>query len=151
MEIISATALISINETLLAQLISFLIFLFVLNRVMIQPLIQIIDQRKGYLLDVKNDIQKASADLDKINKDLDQQRKDVLKNADGVVKKLEADANKNASAVMDAARSQISVLRQETEDKVAQEVKDARNQLAGEIDAITTKIMEKVLHRSLQS
>ena len=38
MQIISNIALISINETLIVQLISFLIFLFVINRIMFRPL-----------------------------------------------------------------------------------------------------------------
>jgi F-type H+-transporting ATPase subunit b len=151
MEIINATALISINETFFAQLISFLIFLFILNRVMIQPLIQTMEQRKDHFAIVKEDIEKANTDLDSITKDLDEQRKSVLKEADSVVKTLEAEANKSASEVMDAARSQITALRQETEQKVEAQIKAAREQLTGEVDAITTIIMEKVLHRSLQS
>ncbi|WP_419659520.1 AtpG3: predicted ATP synthase, subunit gamma (ATP synthase F1 sector subunit gamma) [Desulfosarcina variabilis str. Montpellier] len=151
MEIINATALISINETLFAQLISFLIFLFILNRVMIQPLLQTMEQRKDHFAIVKEDIEKAHTDLDSITKDLDEQRKSVLKEADSVVKTLEAEADKSASEVMDAARSQITALRQETEQKVEAQIKAAREQLTGEVDAITTIIMEKVLHRSLQS
>ena len=38
MQIISNIALISINETLVVQLISFLIFLFIINRIMFRPL-----------------------------------------------------------------------------------------------------------------
>ena len=37
MEIVSKIALITINETLVIQLVSFLIFLFVINRMMFRP------------------------------------------------------------------------------------------------------------------
>ncbi len=149
MEIISATALISINETFFAQLISFLVFLFILNKVMIQPLTNTIAERKGHFEDVKEDIVKANADLEAINEDLEEQRKSALKEADHVVKTLEQEADKMASEVMDAARSQITALRQETEKKVSLQIKDARDELTGEVEAVTTLIMEKVLHRSL--
>lgn len=151
MEIISATALISINETFFIQLISFLVFLFLLNRVMIRPLINTMEQRKDHFAEVKSDIDKAKSDLEQINQDLDLQRKHVLKEVDAVVKKLEDEADHSASEVMESARSQITALRHETENKVSQQVKEARQQLAGEVDAITTIIMEKVLHRSLRS
>jgi F-type H+-transporting ATPase subunit b len=151
MEIISATALISINETFFFQLILFLVFLFLLNRVMIRPLINTMEQRKDHFADVKNDIDKAKSDLEQINQDLDRQRKHVLKEVGSVVKQLEDEADHNASEVMESARSQITALRHETENTVKQQVKEARQQLAGEVNAITTIIMEKVLHRSLQS
>jgi F-type H+-transporting ATPase subunit b len=150
MEIISANALISINETCFFQLIAFLVFLFLLNRVMIRPLIDTMEQRKGHFDGVKEDIDQAKADLDQMTRALESQRKDVLKEVDGVVKKLEDEADQNASQIMDSARSQITALRQETEKNVMLQIKEAREQLVGEVDVLTTTIMEKVLHRSLQ-
>jgi F-type H+-transporting ATPase subunit b len=61
------------------------------------------------------------------------------------------EADHQASEVMDAAMHQISELRHETEKKVDQQLKDVRSRLAGEVDTLTTMIMEKVLHRRLQS
>ncbi len=151
MEIISANALISINETCFFQLIAFLVFLFLLNRVMIRPLIDTMEQRKGHIYGVKSDIDQAKSELDQMLRELDSQRKTVLKEVDVIVKQLEGEADHNASEIMDSARSQITALRQETEKNVSLQIKEARKQLAGEVDAITTTIMEKVLHRSLQS
>lgn len=150
MEIISANALISINETCFFQLIAFLVFLFLLNRVMIRPLIDTMEQRKGHFDGVKGDIDQAKDDLDQMTRALERQRKNVLKEVDGVVKQLEDEADQNASRIMESARSQITALRQETEKSVTLQIKEARQQLFGEVDALTTTIMEKVLHRSLQ-
>lgn len=150
MEIISATALISINETFFFQLIAFLVFLFLLNRVMIRPLIDTIEQRKGHFDGIKGDIDQAKSDVEQMTRDLERQRKKVLKEVDAVVKKLEDEADHDASEIMESARSQITALRQETETNVKLQIKEARAQLTGEVDALTTTIMEKVLHRSLQ-
>jgi F-type H+-transporting ATPase subunit b len=151
MEIISATALISINETFFIQLISFLVFLFVLNRVMIRPLISTMDQRKEYLVAIRMDIDEAKSDLDDINQALDKQRSQVLKDANASVQKLDDEADHRASEVIESARSQIAQLRKETQEKINAQLKEVRSQLAGEVDAVTIAIMEKVLHRRLQS
>jgi F-type H+-transporting ATPase subunit b len=151
MEIISAIALISINETFFIQLISFLVFLFMLNRVMIRPLIGTMDQRKEYLAAVRTDIDQAKSDLERLNEELDRQRSRVLKEADAVTHKLGEEADHLASEVMDAAREQITQLRHETEETVKQQLQTVRTQLAGEVDTLTTVIMEKVLHRRLPS
>lgn len=151
MEIISATALISINETFFVQLISFLVFLFILNRVMIRPLISTMDQRKDYLAAIRTDIDTAKSDLDDINHDLDKQRSQMLKEAHASVQKLDDEADHRASETIESARSQIAQLRKETQEKINSQLKEARSQLAGEVDAVTIAIMEKVLHRRLQS
>ena len=49
MEIISNIALITINETLIAQLLAFLIFMFVINRLMFKPLQGVMTERQGYI------------------------------------------------------------------------------------------------------
>lgn len=55
MHIISNIALITINEMLLVQLISFLIFLFNINRLMFRPLQDVMRERDGYINQLKID------------------------------------------------------------------------------------------------
>jgi len=49
MEIISNIALISINETVVVQMLSFLVFMFILNRIMIRPLRSSANDREIYI------------------------------------------------------------------------------------------------------
>ena len=49
MHIVSNIALISINETLIIQLVSFLIFLFLINRIMFRPLSHVMVERENHL------------------------------------------------------------------------------------------------------
>lgn len=151
MEIVSAIALISINETFFVQLISFLVFLFLLNRLMIRPLINTMAQRRERLADMSMDIETAQSDLVKINRDLDLQRARVIKEADDVVHQLDQEGDRRATELIGTAQSRISQLRRETEATVNQQLKEVRAQLDGEVDAITTMIMEKVLHRRVPS
>jgi len=150
MEIISATALISINETFFVQLISFLVFVFLLNRIMIRPLSSTMNERKGYLEDIKADIEKATTDLDALHRNLDKERAAVIKEASAVVHALDEEAEKSANELLQSAQTRIVQLRHETEQKVKQQITDVRAQLKGEVEALTTVIMEKVLHRRLQ-
>jgi F-type H+-transporting ATPase subunit b len=151
MHIIYTTALITINETFFVQLVSFLVFLYIMNRVMIRPLISTMAERKAYLANVNAEIGKAKSDLEKLNEDLDQERAKALHEANTTVHDLGEEADHQASGVMEAAMRQINELRRETEKKVDQQLKDARSLLTGEVETLTTLIMEKVLHRRLQS
>jgi F-type H+-transporting ATPase subunit b len=151
MEIIATNALISINETFLVQLGSFLIFLYVMNRIMFRPLLGTIAQRKDHIAEFKEKIQTGKEDLDRLSRDLDRERSEIVKAANMVVMSLEAEGDQRASEIVADVLQQISQLRQETERRVKDQVQQVRRELTGEVDAITLTIMEKVLQRRLPS
>jgi F-type H+-transporting ATPase subunit b len=49
MEIVSNIALITINWTLFHQLIAFLIFMFIMNRIMFRPIQRVMDERDNLI------------------------------------------------------------------------------------------------------
>jgi len=151
MEIIATNALISINETVIVQLVSFLIFLYVMNRIMFRPLLSTISQRKELIADFQKDIISGQEDLVRLGKELDREQTRVIQEAHKVVLSLETEGDKRAADILEEVRQQISDLRHETEARVKDQVRQARTELAGEVEAVTLTIMEKVLHRRLQS
>ena len=151
MEIIATTALISINETFLVQLVSFLIFLFIMNRIMFRPLLSTMEQRDEYVDNVKDEIQTGKEKLTQLLKDLDIQRAQVIKEADTVANALESEGDQQASELIEEARQEIAALRKATEAQVADQVQQARREMTGEVEAVTVAVMEKVLHRRLSS
>jgi len=151
MEIIATNALISINETFLVQMVSFLIFLFIMNRIMFRPLLSTMEQRDEHIDGVKEEIQTGKEKLAQLIRDLDAQRAQVIKEADTVANSLEAEGDRQASELIEEARKQISALRHETEAQVADQVRQARQEMTGEVEAVTVAVMEKVLRRRLSS
>ena len=151
MEIIATNALISINETFFVQLVSFLIFLYVMNRIMFRPLLSTISQRKELISDFQKDIISGEEDLVRIGEDLDREKAEVFQEAQKVVLSLETEGDRRASDILEDVRQQISELRHETETQVKEQVGQARMELTGEVEAVTLTIMERVLHRRLLS
>ena len=149
MEIVATNALISINETFLVQLVSFLIFLYIMNRIMFRPLLSTMEQRDDYIDNVKADIRSGSQKLDQLARDLDAQRAQVIGEADEMAHSLEAEGDRRASELIAEARQQINALRHETEARVNEQVKQARQAISGEVEAVTLAVMEKVLQRRL--
>ena len=122
-----------------------------MNRIMFRPLLSTIEQRDEYIDRVKEDILTGRDNLDQLIIDLDKQRGEVIKEAEAVVHSIEAEGDRRASELTEEARQQITALRHETENQVKGQVQQARKVLAGEVDAITVTLMEKVLHRRLSS
>ncbi len=151
MEIIATNALISINETFFVQLVSFLIFLYIMNRIMFRPLLSTISQRKALISDFQKDIISGEEDLVRIGEDLDREQAKVIQEAQKDVLSLETEGDRRASDILEDVRQQISELRHETETRIKEQVGQARIELTGEVEAVTLTIMEKVLHRRLLS
>ncbi|MDL2268459.1 hypothetical protein LJC71_00745 [Desulfosarcina sp. OttesenSCG-928-A07] len=150
MEIINATALISINETFFILLLSFLLFLYIMNRIMIRPLIAVRSERSAYLETIRSEIDTAKSDMDDLNKDIDAERVNLLHEAHVMVTRLEEEADHDVSGILASARTEITDIRHETEASVNQQITEVRSRLTTEVDVLTTLIMEKVLHRRLQ-
>ena len=149
MEIITNTALISINETLLVQVASFLIFLFVMNRLMFRPLRRTMDDRSRYVSDLEQDIDDAERDITRYSREIEKQRAAARAEAYGVTKELEEKGNQEAQRIVDTAVKEISVLKEATEKEIDAQVSEARKHLQKESEALSLQIMENVLDRRL--
>ena len=149
MEIITNTALISINETLLVQVASFLIFLFVMNRLMFRPLRKTMDDRSRYVSDLEQDIDDAERDITRYSREIEKQRAAARAEANGVTKELEEKGNQEAQRIVDTAVKEISVLKEATEKEIDAQVSEARKHLQKESEALSLQIMENVLDRRL--
>ena len=114
MQIISNVALISINETLLFQLISFLIFLFIINRVMFRPLRQTMREREHYINKVNQDILDAKEELETVIDQTKTEEGVVRQAAFKVSETLEKSANEEAGDILKAARAEIAALSEQS-------------------------------------
>lgn len=149
MEIITNTALISINETLLVQVASFLIFLFVMNRLMFRPLRKTMDDRSRYVSDLEQDIDDAERDITRYSREIEKQRAAARAEAYGVTEELEEKGNQEAQKIVDTAVKEISVLKEATKKEIDAQVSEARKHLQKESEALSLQIMENVLDRRL--
>jgi len=151
MQIISNTALISINETMIIQLVSFLIFLFFINRIMFRPLKESMEERDTYISNLDRDILNTKKEMDDILKDLKKKEKTAREEAHEVRIGLEEEGSRKALEIHDNLMKAISDLRQKTEADVMQQITAARQHLQKESESLAVTIMEKVLNRRLTS
>jgi F-type H+-transporting ATPase subunit b len=149
MEIITTNALITINATFFVQLISFLLFMLVMNRIMYQPLRSAMAQREGHLKKLQLDIDNAQERMNRFSKELETQRGAVRREAFSINVKLEKQANDQADEMVAAARQKARNLRDETERTVAKQLMEAKQAFAEETETLASTIMERILERSL--
>jgi F-type H+-transporting ATPase subunit b len=149
MEIISNVALISINETLIVQVISFLIFLFVINRIMFRPLRNVIADRELYIESVNQDIQGAREKVESIAAQLRKQEAEVKKEAFELKAKLEETGSRQAKEIFTSAREEIANTGKKVQKDIELRIAEARQSLQQETERLAVNMIEKILDRGL--
>lgn len=151
MEIISNIALITINETLIVQLISFLLFLYVINRVMFRPLRKVMSERDTYIENLQGEIADQQNELQQISAQIKQKEQAVIQEARHMSKEHEKNGNREAAQIIGATRAELNTLKAKTAKEIENGIVEARQQLGSETNALVVNIMEKILDRRLAS
>ena len=151
MQVITNIALISINETLIVQLLSFLIFLFIINRVMIRPLRGVMSDREQHIRTIKHDIVKAQEDLAEKTRQNRAKENQMRTEAAQFGNQMEAAGQKEAAAIVAQAEAEIARLKKDAEGEIEGKLIEARKQIQDNSEKLARHIMEKVLERSLKN
>ncbi len=149
MDIVTNIALITINETLLVQLISFLIFLFIINRVMFRPINATIQERYDYIDKKQAALVDAEKSLEDLQKRIREGELAVKKESFEASRSMEESGMQEAGSILADARSEIAVMKKENEQKIKKLLDEAREHLDKESRLLAQSIMGKVLNREL--
>jgi F-type H+-transporting ATPase subunit b len=149
MQIISNIALISINETLVVQLISFLIFLYIINRIMIRPLRATMAERDSYIQMIREDIIDSQKELDEIVEASHQEEIEIRQAAFQIVAEMESLGNHEAKDIIGEARDEIAAVKKQTQGKIENLLAEAMTSVKKEAEVLSVSIMEKILGRKV--
>ncbi|MGD2028361.1 MAG: ATP synthase F0 subunit B [Desulfobacterales bacterium] len=147
MHIISNIALISINETMLFQLVSFLIFLFIINRIMFRPLQGVMDNRENHMEKIQTDTVDAIKELENLTQKLKEQESEVRTEALELKRQVEESGGQQAAEILSASKKEIETLKETAEKEVEARMEEARKHLQKESQALAVNVMEKLLDR----
>ena len=150
MEIIKTVALITINETVIVQAISFLIFMFILNRLMISPLRNAIDDREKYIKQARSDTLSAVRKLEELTAQIETQESAAKQEAFDLSRQLEAAGGQKAAGIINDARQTISKEMEKAQNDMAIQISAAKESIQAEAEALAHAIMKKILNRELQ-
>jgi F-type H+-transporting ATPase subunit b len=147
MEIISNIALISINETLIVQVVGFLIFLFVINRIMFRPLQNVMTDRELYMERLTRDIANAQKEVASMTSRIQEQESAIKKEAFAIKEELEAKGSRAAKQLFEAAKQEIADNNKKIKLDIDAKIASERRSLEKEADSLAQEIMAKILDR----
>ncbi|MDA7687217.1 F0F1 ATP synthase subunit B [Pseudomonadales bacterium] len=139
----------NINLTILAQLISFTIFVWFCRKYVWPPLIGAMQEREQQIADGLNAAEKAGQDLDQAKLEVAEQLDQAKQQAAQIIDQ----ANKRAAQIVDEAKEQAitegSRLKEAAQSDIAQEVNRAKEGLRSQVALLALAGAEKVLQASV--
>ena len=143
--------MISVDITVLIHIINMIALMFILNKVLYKPVLDIMEKRQDALGALSDDVDKYDRDAQSRQAEIDRKMRKASAKA-----KEALDAARNEAA--EAGAKQIAVARleaeKEKEKQVAQvhvEFEETREQLLGNTEVFAQEMASKILGRSLEA
>lgn len=137
--------MISINATLVIQVIHFLILVYILNRLMFRPILKIIQDRSEHIAAGHKEIENLELKTQDLTNEYLSRERDARKQAHEERGRVRMDATTRADKFYNAAKSKVTSMRQEIDRGVEKEVQKIRPFVQREAEALVDVITEKMI------
>jgi len=135
--------LLSLDGTLVVQLVNFIIFLVILNAIFLKPVGSAIAARRAYIDSVGSDITQFEADLKSLRNQADEKRSAARRRADATVGESRAQAQAEAAAIVAEHQVEASIIIAEAQSSVGLEIAQARISGAAVVEALAREMLER--------
>jgi len=141
---------VSLDSTILFQMINFLLLIFILNLLLYKPILGIMDKRKKQFQDMGDEISRINQTIEERMAAYEEKvrlaKTDALNSKNDILK----EGSDQAKNIIDAARGELPQMMEQFHATLNKEVSEARRVLADQSRKISVNIAEKLLGRSIQ-
>lgn len=143
----AAEDLLSVNKTVIIEIIIFIAAIFILNKLVFKPFIELIDRRekltKGALHEAKEVEEKVKDIIREYETKINEARVVALEERSKIVKEAETAAN----GIISQAREETAGLVEEAKHKLETETLAIKEKLKGDVQILAKEIASKILGR----
>ena len=139
--------MINVNATIIHQIILFLVFIFILNRLLFRPIMKIISDRLQQIEDRKKQLANLKEETEElVNKCISLER-DARKEAGENSSQLKREANEIAEKIFSDTRDEVSDIKAAAEKEMETKLKEAQKSLSNEAEKLAEELTMKVIGR----
>lgn len=142
--------MVSLDYTILVQMVNFIILIFILNALLYKPILGIIGKRKQKMDESDSEIKRMNQTVEQKMAEYEEKvrlaKVDAMEQKNAIVK----EGSDVAKGIIDAVRGEIPAMMEQFHAKMEKEVEEARAILYSQSQKISLDIAEKVLGRSIQ-
>lgn len=142
--------MVSLDYTILVQMVNFIILIFILNALLYKPILGIIGKRKQQMDESDSEIKRMNQTVEQKMAEYEEKvrlaKVDAMEQKNAIVKQ----GSDVAKGIIDAVRGEIPAMMEQFHAKMGKEVEEARAILHSQSQKISLDIAEKVLGRSIR-
>ncbi len=142
--------MVSLDYTILVQMVNFIILIFILNALLYKPILGIIGKRKQQMDESDSEIKRMNQTVEQKMAEYEEKvrlaKVDAMEQKNAIVKQ----GSDVAKGIIDAVRGEIPAMMEKFHAKMEKEVEEARAILHSQSQKISLDIAEKVLGRSIR-
>ena len=143
--------MISINATLLVQMVQFLILAYILNRLMFKPILKILSERTNYLSDTKLKINNIEEETKDLIKKCSFKETEARKEAADQSSQLKREGSSTAETIFNDAKEEVTAIKDKVSKEMEKKIDAARESLQKEAASLADVIIEKIIGRRINS
>jgi F-type H+-transporting ATPase subunit b len=137
--------LLSLDGTLVVQLINFLVFLVVLNAIFLKPVGAAIAKRRAYIDGVSRDIEQYEADVKLLRAQAEEKRAAARREADAVIAQARSQGQTEAASIGADFSARAAELTEAAQAEVAREITQARSSEQQIIENLADTLLNRAL------
>lgn len=141
--------MISINATIIIQVMHFLILAFILNRLMFRPILKLIKERAGHMEKAKDETRDCEEETERLRNEYISQEDEARKQADKERLQIRAEGITETEEILSDSRKRVMTIRTKAEEKANKEVKETKPLLQKEVKTLADVIFEKLIGRRI--
>ncbi|OGZ32221.1 MAG: ATP synthase F0 subunit B [Candidatus Portnoybacteria bacterium RIFCSPLOWO2_12_FULL_39_9] len=134
---------------LIAQIINFLILIFILHKFLYKPLIKFLDKRQGLIEKGLNDAKKAKEELSKIQTIKEEKIIEGEKQAAQIIESSKKTAEQKSGLILKEAQEKSEDIIKEAKEIAREEKKEAKQKLKEEIRDLVALASSKILEKNI--
>jgi F-type H+-transporting ATPase subunit b len=135
----------TLDGTLIVQLINFVVFLVVLNEIFMKPVGAAIARRRAYIDGLTRDIEHLQMDVKALNGQAETRRLAARRESEEAIAKARVAAAQEADAIVIEAQSRASEITVQAHAEVAREVGAARSEEPRIVETLASQMMDRAL------
>jgi F-type H+-transporting ATPase subunit b len=142
--------LISLDKSLIVQVVNFVILLFILQKFLYKPLLAKMEERTGAIKRSLDEAQAARAEAIRQQEENAAQLRAAYAEAASIREQALREAEEAGRKQLEAAQAQARKLVEETKAQLDGEIRRARDELRGETTDLALAVAEKLVRRTLR-
>ena len=137
--------LITINATLLLQILHFIILMFILDRILFRPVLKIMDERRLFINRKRQELEDLKKEIEEMKAKFLKMEEEAKRKASYERAQIREEGIKEAEKILQQSRDKVSLIKQDAEKKIEEELKKVKPLLSEQAKVVAEEIMQKIV------